>query len=75
MTTKSAQQEFINELALCLELWEKHGGFSFGGFTRCNQCAVPYLLLKLINGQVLHGDMKRLTIDEWKKIQEELCSL
>lgn len=74
MTEKSDHQKLIDELSFCLELWEKNGGCAFGGCTRCEQCAVPYLLLKLINGEVLHGEMKRLTIDEWKKKREELSS-
>ncbi len=69
---KQSEQRLITELAFCLELWQKNGGCTFGGCTLCDQCAVPYLLLKLINGKIFHGDMKRLTIDDWQKILEEL---
>jgi hypothetical protein len=64
----------IDELKFCLELWEKRGSCKFGGHTKCGECAAPYLLLKMINGQSLHGKMKRLTLDDWKKKLEELES-
>ncbi len=56
----------IEELRFCLDLWESNGGCSFGGKTKCEDCAVPYLLLKFINGEVLHGDMQRLSLADWK---------
>ena len=40
---------------------------SFGNKTKCEQCATPYLLYKFLLGNVLHGDMKRLTLDDWKE--------
>ena len=56
------------ELGFCLELWEMEGGCTFGGGNNCEECAAPYVLLKLISGEVLHGeDMDRLSLDEWKK--------
>ncbi len=55
------------ELNFCLKLWEEKGGCGFGGRTKCEQCAVPYLLLKLISGEILHGEIKRLSLDDWKK--------
>jgi len=56
----------IEELELCLKLWREKGFCEFGGYTKCEQCATPYLLLKLINGEVLHGKMKRLGLEEWE---------
>ncbi|MDO8647500.1 MAG: hypothetical protein Q7R70_03725, partial [Candidatus Diapherotrites archaeon] len=63
----------VSELEFCLGLWEKQGFCHFGSLTKCEECAAPYLILKLINGQVLHGkEMKRLTLKDWKKKLEEL---
>ena len=56
----------IDELEFCLKLWENEGGCTFGGKTKCEECAVPYLLLKYISNEVLHGNIKRLTLEEWK---------
>jgi len=65
------KQQYIEELKFCLDLWEKHGGCQFGGKTKCEECAVPYILLKFISGEILHGDMKRLTLEDWKvKVKE-----
>lgn len=61
------KQKLKEELQFCLELWEKQGYCEFGGYTQCEQCAVPYLLYKLITGKVLHGKMQRLTLSDWKK--------
>lgn len=66
------QKKLIEELNFCLDLWEKQGYCEFGGHTKCESCATPYLLLKLISGEVLHGDMKRLTLDDWKKKVHEI---
>jgi hypothetical protein len=60
-------KKFIEELEFCLKLWEEKGGCKFGGGTKCTQCAAPYLLFKLISGELLHGDMQRLTLEDWKK--------
>jgi hypothetical protein len=57
---------YNHELEFCLSLWEKQGHCGFGGQTNCEQCAAPYLLWKLSTGEVLHGDMKRLTLADWK---------
>ncbi|MDO8647962.1 MAG: hypothetical protein Q7R70_06150 [Candidatus Diapherotrites archaeon] len=63
----------VSELEFCLSLWEKQGYCHFGSLTKCGECAAPYLLLKLANGQVLHGkEMKRLTLKDWKKKLAEL---
>jgi len=59
--------KFQEELEFCLSLWEKKGGCEFGGKTSCEKCAVPYILLKLMTGEILHGDMERLTLDDWKQ--------
>ena len=61
------KEELIKELDFCINLWQKNGHCEFGGYTKCEECAAPYLLLKLINGEVLHGKMKRLTLEDWKK--------
>lgn len=56
-----------NELQFCLELWEKEWGCTFGWGTNCKECASPYLLLKLLTWEVLHGDMERLSLEKWKE--------
>lgn len=66
------KQKFVKELEFCLGLWEKQGYCEFGGYTKCEQCAAPYLLYKLTTGKVLHGKMERLTLDAWKKKLDEL---
>jgi hypothetical protein len=55
-----------------LNLWETEGGCTFGGSMRCEKCAVPYLLWKFISGDILHGEMKRLSLDDWKNKLDEL---
>ncbi|MGV8168518.1 MAG: hypothetical protein ACP5N3_00510 [Candidatus Nanoarchaeia archaeon] len=69
---KSHKQELMHELEFCIMHWEERGGCTFGGKTRCEECAAPYLTLKLINGEILHGDMKRLTLQDWKEKLEEI---
>ena len=66
------KEELVKELEFCLKLWQEQGFCKFGGYTKCEQCACPYLLLKLISGEVLHGDMQRLTLEDWKKKLEEV---
>ncbi len=59
-----------DELEFCLELWGKKDGCDFGGGTRCEECAAPYVLYKLITGEVLHDD-ERLTQEDWRgKLKE-----
>ena len=61
------REELIKEFEFCLELWEKQGYCEFGKHTNCEECASPYLLLKLITGEILHGKaMERLTLEDWK---------
>lgn len=62
------KQKYISEINFCLQLREKEWGCGFWWWNKCEQCAVPYLLHKLISGEVLHGDMTRLTLDDWKEI-------
>ena len=62
----------LEELKFCLEHWEKNGHCTFGGNTHCAECGSPYLLLKMISGEVLHGDMERLGLEEWKKKVERI---
>jgi len=67
------KQKFIEELEFCLKLWAQQGHCEFRGYTKCEQYATPYLLLKLINSEVLHGkDIKRLTLEDWKKKVSDL---
>jgi hypothetical protein len=61
------KEDYIKELKFCLELWETKDGCEFGGQTRCEKCAVPYLLLKFISGEILHGEMQRLSLEDWKR--------
>jgi len=62
----------LEELEFCLEHWEKNGYCTFGKKTNCADCGAPYLLLKMITGEVLHGDMERLGLEEWKKKISEI---
>ncbi len=59
-------EKLVEELRFCIDLWEKQGRCEFGGNTKCSDCGTPYLLLKLINGEVLHGKIERLTLEDWK---------
>ncbi|MFQ5647791.1 MAG: hypothetical protein ACE5FW_01010, partial [Candidatus Aenigmatarchaeota archaeon] len=64
------REKLIRELEFCLELWEKQGRCGFGGRTRCQECAAPYLTYKLITGKALHtmeGEkrMERLGLEDW----------
>ena len=61
-----------DELSFCLDLWAKKGSCSFGGGTQCYQCGTPYLLYKLSTGQVLHGEMNRLTREDWVLLEQKL---
>ncbi len=68
------QEKLLNELKFCLSLWEKQGYCSFGGHNKCEQCAAPYLIYKLITGQALHGDnFQRLDIKDWKGKLNNIC--
>jgi len=61
------KEQLIKELEFCLSLWEKRGYCEFGKHTNCKQCASPYLLWKLITGEVIHGEnIERLTLENWK---------
>ena len=67
------KQKLIKELNFCLGLWGKQGYCEFGGYTKCEQCAAPYLVYKMITGKALHGkEMKRLTLEEWKEKLNEI---
>ena len=61
------KDKLLEELKFCLELWGKQGYCEFGGNTKCEQCGTPYLLYKLITGKALHGNMNRLTLEDWKQ--------
>jgi len=61
------KQELKKELQFCIALWEEKGFCTFGNKTECEKCAVPYLLWKLISGEVIHGEnIKRLSLEDWK---------
>jgi hypothetical protein len=66
-------EDLKKEIKFCLELWEKQGYCNFGGKTECEKCATPYLLFKLLSGELLHDEnMKRLNLNDWKKKIEKL---
>lgn len=69
---KDAKDVAREELSFCLDLWEKKGSCSFGGGTSCANCGAPYLLYKLCTGHVLHGEMKRLSLEDWLKLEQKL---
>jgi len=67
------KEDLIKELEFCLKLWEERGYCKFGKLTKCDECASPYLLLKLISGEIIHGDnINRLTLEDWKNKLREL---
>ncbi len=67
------KEELLKELEFCLKLWKESGGCEFGKITKCKECSAPYLLLKLINGEIIHGkDVKRLTLNDWEKKLKQL---
>ncbi len=67
------KERIKHELGFCLELWEKQGHCGFGGKTKCEECAAPYLCYKLLTGKALHDEgQKRLTLAEWKKMAKEI---
>jgi hypothetical protein len=61
------KDKYIAELEFCLKLRETKDGGTFGGQTKGQNCAAHYLLLKFISGEILYGDMQRLSLDDWKK--------
>jgi hypothetical protein len=60
------KSEYISELNFCLNLREKKWWCAFWWWTKCSQCAVPYLLYKFISWEILHWDIKKLSLDDWK---------
>lgn len=61
------KEGLIKELEFCLKLWRERGFCKFGRKTKCEECAAPYLLLKLISGEIIHGDdIKRFSLEDWK---------
>jgi len=67
------QEKLKEELNFCLKLWEEQGHCNFGGTTKCEHCASPYLLYKLISNKVLHDEkMTRLSLEEWKNLIKPL---
>ena len=69
----SSKKQLNAELDYCMKLWEEQGRCAFGEKTQCSQCAAPYVLWKMLTGEVIHGpQMSRLTLAQWKKKIEEL---
>ncbi|MCK4264945.1 hypothetical protein KAW80_01150 [Candidatus Babeliales bacterium] len=57
------------ELDFCIKTWGKQGFCSFGGHTKCEECATPYLMYKLLTNNLLHDkNMKRLSLHDWKEL-------
>ncbi len=54
----------IQELWLCLDIWDKEWQCGFWWWTKCEACAAPYLWLKLITWEVLH---QKLDLENWKQ--------
>jgi len=69
---KDAKEVAKEELSFCLDLWAKAGSCSFGGKTNCEACGAPYLLYKLCTGKVLHGEMKRLCLEDWVQLEKQI---
>ena len=62
------KETYMHELDFCLDLWEEKWGCEFWWETKCDQCATPYLLLKLLTWEVLHEkEITRLSKEDWKK--------
>ena len=63
----------LEELKFCIRLWKEKDHCNFGGKTKCEECAAPYILLKMISGEALHNpDMKRLTLKDWEEKIKQL---
>lgn len=61
------KDKYVKELNFCLQLRETEWGCTFWWWNKCEKCAVPYLLLKFINWEILHWDIHRLTLDDRKE--------
>lgn len=62
------KKELIGELEHCLKEWKDKGYCTFGKRNNCEQCAAPYLVLKMISREIIHGDdQPRLNLEDWKK--------
>jgi hypothetical protein len=63
----------VKELKFCLKLWKEKAECYFGGNTKCENCAAPYVLLKMITNETLHDKkMTRLTLQDWEEKIKEL---
>ena len=56
----------ISELILCIDHMKKSGGCQFGAGKICDQCGTPYLLWKMISGELLCGEELKATNWEQK---------
>jgi hypothetical protein len=64
-------KSLLEELEFCLDLWKKQGKCLFGGGTKCEECASPYLLYKMLTKKHLDSP-KRLDLKEWEALYREL---
>jgi len=63
----NSKQELLDELETCVKAWENLGYCHIGGRNECFTCPVPYLLLKLITGEVLSERFSfRWKLEDWK---------
>lgn len=65
------KSQYISELKFCLNIREENWWCTFWWWTRCSECAAPYLLYKFISWEVLHWNMDRLSLDNWKWLIEK----
>lgn len=59
------------ELTFCLQLWGAKGECAFGEKTKCEKCAAPYVLYKMITGKAIHTE-RRFSLEEWKELLNEI---
>ena len=63
---EKGSNELLEEFKFCISMWQKQGYCEFGGKTKCKECGSLYVLYKLLTGEILHGDMERLALEDWK---------
>jgi hypothetical protein len=63
------KEPLLKELKYCINFWKEKGGCKFGGETKCENCASPYLLLKLISGEILE---EKITLKNWENKLNQL---
>lgn len=60
------KSKYISELNFCLKLRKYNWWCAFWLWTKCSEYVAPYLLHKLISWEILHWDIKRLSLEDWK---------